>query len=160
MSSPDGHPPTDSSRQSLCALNELLTSTRNLADTLKETAQNLHEDLDLSVSERTMLLELRKHGPMTVPALARLREVSRQFIHTTVNPLLAEGLLETRPNPAHRRSRLLALTDKGTDLILRVMRREGALMHELASEFGSGEIRQAAEILVRVQEVIVKQMGR
>jgi len=155
----DHHIPTpgNDDRQTLFALNELITATRALADTLKDTARELHEDLDLSVPERSILLELRKSGPMTVPALARHREVSRQFIQVTVNPLLAAGILETRPNPAHRRSKLIALTEKGVDQIRQVMRREGSLMHDLATEFAAEDIRQAAGTLAEVQKILAGQ---
>ncbi len=141
-------------RQTLFALGELINITRTLADTLKDTARELHQENSLSVSERSILLDLRKHGPQTVPDLARRREVSRQFIQATVNPLLAEGVLEARDNPAHRRSKLIALTEAGTQLIRQVMKKEGAFMTGIALDLDADEIRQAAETLARVEELI------
>ena len=141
-------------RQTLFALGELINITRVLSDTLKDTARELHEENSLSVSERSILLDLRKYGPLTVPDLARRREVSRQFIQATVNPLLAEGVLETRDNPAHRRSKLMALTEKGTQLIRQIMKREGAFMNGLATDLEADEIHQAAETMVRVEELL------
>ena len=141
-------------RQTLLALGELINITRTLADTLKDTARELHQENSLSVSERSILLDLRKHGPQTVPDLARRREVSRQFIQATVNPLLAEGVLEARDNPAHRRSKLIALTEAGTQLIRQVMKKEGAFMTGIALDLDADEIRQAAETLARVEELI------
>ena len=67
-------------RQTLFALGELINVTRTLADTLKDTARVLHQENSLSVSERSILLDIRKHGRQTVPDLARRRGVSRQFI--------------------------------------------------------------------------------
>jgi len=159
MSNPHIPTPANEGRQTLFALSELININRILADTLKETAHDLHEDLDLSVPARSILLELRKNGPLTVPALARQRDVSRQFIQVTANPMLAAGILESRPNPAHRRSRLMALTNKGTELVRRVMRREGTLMHEVATDLTAAEIRQAAETLTRVQLLMAAQAG-
>ena len=157
----DHHIPTpkNDGRQAIFALNELITATRLLADTLKDTARQLHADLHVSVPERSVLLELRKNGPMTVPDLARHHEVTRQFIQTTVNPLLAAGVLETHPNLAHRRSKLVALTEKGIDLIRQVMRREGSLMQGLAAELAAEDIRQAADTLAQVQRLLAKQSG-
>ncbi len=164
----DHHAPNapDSGRPTLFALNVLITATRALAESLKETARELHDDLGLSVPERSILLELRKNGPMTVPALARHREVSRQFIQATVNPLMGKGILESRPNPAHRRSKLIALTAEGTQLLRQVMRREGSLMQELAVGLAAedtgqaaADIRQAAETVAQVQSLLAGRKG-
>jgi DNA-binding MarR family transcriptional regulator len=144
-------------RQTLFALGELINVTRTLADTLKDTARELHQENSLSVSERSILLDLRKHGPQTVPDLARRREVSRQFIQATVNPLLEEGVLEARDNPAHRRSKLIALTDAGVQLIRQVMKKEGAFMNGIALDLDADEIRQAAETLARVEKLIARE---
>ncbi len=155
----DNHIPAsvNDGRQTLFALNELIIATRELADSLKDAARQLHDDLGLSVPERSVLLELRKYGPLTVPDLARHREVSRQFIQVTVNPLLNQGILETQPNPAHRRSKLIGLTPKGVDLLKQVMRREGSLMHDLANDLVADDIRQAAGTLERVQQLLANQ---
>ncbi len=141
-------------RQTLFALGELINVTRSLADSLKDTARLLHQENSLSVSERSILLDLRKHGRQTVPDLARRRGVSRQYIQTTVNPLLEQGLLEARENPAHRRSSFVVLTEAGTQLIRQVMKKEGAFMNGLARNLEAEEIRQATETLARVEKLI------
>ena len=146
-------------RQTLFALSELISITRTLAETLKDTARELHEENALSVSERSILLELRKNGPLTVPDLARRRDVSRQFIQATVNPLLVDGVLEAQANPAHKRSKLVALTEKGNELIRQIMKREGALMNGLATDLEADEIRQAAETMTRVEKLLERRRG-
>jgi DNA-binding MarR family transcriptional regulator len=60
-----------------------------------------------------VLHTLAMQGPQTVPQIARARPVSRQHIQTIANGLIAEGLIESVDNPAHRRSRLLSLTPLG-----------------------------------------------
>jgi DNA-binding MarR family transcriptional regulator len=146
--------PRTSDRQAVFALSELITLVRQLGETLKEVARDLHEDRDVSVPARAVLLELRKSGPLTVPELARRREVSRQFIQVTVNPLLEAGVLVAQTNPAHRRSKLLALSDQGTELIRQVMRREGGLLREWATDLTADEIRQAVTTLENLQQVV------
>jgi len=157
----DHHIPTSSqdNRQTMFALNELIVATRTLADSLKDTARHLHGQMELSVPARAVMLELRKSGPLTVPELARRRGVSRQFIQVTVNPLLADGTLETRANPAHQRSKLVALSDRGTEKIKQVMRREGALLQELAPDLAPDEIRQATATLTQLQQLLAQKMG-
>ena len=60
-----------------------------------------------------VLHSLVAEGPQTVPQLARTRPVSRQHIQKIANELMEAGLIESVPNPAHRRSRLLAITASG-----------------------------------------------
>jgi DNA-binding MarR family transcriptional regulator len=141
-------------RQTVFALNELIAATRRLADMLRETAQRIHVDSDLSVAERAVLFELRRHGPLTVPELARRRGVTRQSTQTTVNPLLARGVLRRAPNPAHRRSPLIELTPDGVVLIRKVMRREGDLLADLSRDLEVEELRQAREALERVAQAL------
>lgn len=150
---PTSHP---DSRQTLFVLNELIVATRTLADALKDTARHLHGPSQLSVPARAVMLELRKSGPTTVPELARRRQVSRQFMQVTVNPLLADGVLETQTNPAHRRSKLVALSAKGTAMIRQVMRREGALLQELATDLAPEDIRQATATLTQLQQLLAQ----
>jgi DNA-binding MarR family transcriptional regulator len=92
---------------------------------------------------------LADQGPQTVPALARARPVARQHIQVLVNDLVRFGLVETRPNAAHKRSPLFALTARGaawfqairsTELeALRSMRLSlsAAQMAEIAGDLGT-----------------------
>lgn len=150
----DHHSPdiTSDNRQSLFALNELIGATRALAEMLKQAAESLHAEQKLTMSERSLLLELKKRGPTTVPALARNRNVSRQYIQSTANPLLASGILVTKPNPAHRRSRFLDLTPQGLEMIREAMRKEGGMMKFLVHEFDAEEVRQAAQTIAKLKQ--------
>ena len=63
--------------------------------------------------EYGLLRSLVLDGPQTVPEMARLRPVSRQYCQTTANTLEAKGLVEFVENPRHKRSRLARITKKG-----------------------------------------------
>jgi DNA-binding MarR family transcriptional regulator len=52
-------------------------------------------------------------APTTVPALGRRLGHPRQVMQRAVNELIAAGLIETLPNPQHKRIRLLRPTDHG-----------------------------------------------
>lgn len=80
---------------------EAMATERNLAGT------------GVSVPMRNLLSELLVCGPMTVPALARSLLVTRQFALILADDLAAQGLVSRMPNPAHRRSPLVALTPEG-----------------------------------------------
>ncbi|MCP4305937.1 MAG: MarR family transcriptional regulator, partial [bacterium] len=102
-------------------VNEIRISYHFLAD----LADHLHADID--PPGRAVLEHLTRHGAASVPQIARARHVSRQHIQSIVNDLLTRGLVETTPNPAHRRSHLIALTDAGHELIHEVIERERAI---------------------------------
>jgi DNA-binding MarR family transcriptional regulator len=63
-------------------------------------------------------------GPQTVPAIARIRALSRQNIQTLVNRLEALGYVALAANPAHKRSQLVCLTDAGGTLLSTARKRE------------------------------------
>jgi len=48
-----------------------------------------------------------------VARLARNMGLTRQGVQRIVNELRRQGLIELKPNPHHRRARLVALTEKG-----------------------------------------------
>ena len=52
-------------------------------------------------------------GPQTVPQLAGARPVSRQHIQQIANQAEADGLIAFIDNPAHKKSKLVSLTDAG-----------------------------------------------
>ncbi|NQV57863.1 MAG: MarR family transcriptional regulator, partial [Rhodospirillales bacterium] len=85
-------------------------------------------------------------GPQTVPQLARARPVSRQHIQTIANEAEAEGLVIFADNPAHKKSKLVTLTDKGRNL----HRQMTELFAEKAQELANGMDRQDLETTARV----------
>lgn len=95
----------------------LFSETRLLFHTLKQWAETLLQGLELTVAMRGVLELILLEGPTTVPAMARARMVSRQHIQQQVDALLDRGLVERLDNPAHKRSSIIALSDKGRALI-------------------------------------------
>ena len=91
---------------------------------LSALAVKMHGKGPLSGPRRTVLLSLARSGPRTVAQMAREREQSRQRFQPLVNALIADGLLEAAPNPAHRQSPLIALTAKGERAVQRVQQIE------------------------------------
>ena len=63
----------------------------------------IHAGERLAPSLRGVLRNLLQNGPITVPAIAGLRPVSRQFVQKVVNELEAEGFVSFIDNPAHKR---------------------------------------------------------
>ena len=63
-------------------------------------------------------------GAMTVPQIAKLKGVTRQHIQLLADALVAAGLAAVKENPAHRRSSLIALTEKGKRVFAKMRARE------------------------------------
>ena len=93
----------------------------------------------VSAGVRAVLNLLRLHGPMTVPQMGRDQALSRQFVQRMVNDAAGHGFVEAVPNPAHRRSSLIRLTDAGRGAIEAVIARE----HGLLGQVGAGDLTQA-----------------
>ena len=112
----------------------------------------LHEEEGISTSMRGVLEGIYRNGPQSVPQMARARPVSRQFIQQIVNALLEKGLVELGPNPAHKRSDLVALTDQGRHLFETVRAREKKLVETHLGDLSEEEAAAASNILSRLTE--------
>lgn len=100
-----------------------------------------------SSGHRSILKSLDAHGPQTVPEMARLRSVSRQHVQKLVDGLKADGLVEATPNPAHRRSVLIALTPEGVEFVNDLAKREKALWRFLGRDLSAAGVKDATEVV-------------
>ena len=79
--------------------------------------------------------------------MARARGVSRQHIQQQVDALLERGLVERQDNPAHKRSSMLALTDKGRALIQNMRADELNALSRLQVGVSDNAMQEAAQVL-------------
>lgn len=128
------------------ALYGLSTQTRSLFHKLGDAAETLLGDSGITVGMRAVL-ENAVTRPQTVPEMARARPVSRQYIQTLVNSLMAVGLVEQADNPAHKRSKLIQATEKGRSAFAEIRTREGDAFALLALNIPASDMERAAEIM-------------
>jgi DNA-binding MarR family transcriptional regulator len=133
------------------AMAELIDEVRALFHVLKAAAERVHDEGESSAARRGVLLGLHKNGPQTVPQIARSRPVSRQHIQVVVNGLLDDGLVELMPNPAHKRSHLVALTLDGRTRVRAVAAREAAILRGLETKPAAADLLGAARTLAAVR---------
>jgi DNA-binding MarR family transcriptional regulator len=107
------------------AVRQLFHQLRAVAETATPASDGF------TASHRAVLESLASQGPQTVPALARARPVARQHIQVLVNDLAELGLVDTRPNPAHRRSPLVALTAAGARRFDAIRAAESAVLKSM-----------------------------
>jgi DNA-binding MarR family transcriptional regulator len=89
---------------------------------------------------RAVLEVLDDGGPQTVPTVARSLTLTRQFVQRLVDACAAQGLVEDRPNPAHRRSPLVALTDAGRTEIREIKAGEAVTLREVAAALDPDDV--------------------
>jgi DNA-binding MarR family transcriptional regulator len=104
----------------------------------------------LPAGVRAALTVLRAGGPMTVPQMGRELALSRQFVQRMINDAAARGLVETVPNPAHKRSSLIRLTDEGRDALSAVIDRERALLRQMGGGLTTAEVDACISVLSRL----------
>lgn len=101
----------------------------------------------LTVGMRAVLEILADHGPATVPAIAERLDLARQGIQRHVNDLVELGLVESRANPAHRRSVLIAPTPAGAARFERIRADELGRLDRMAAECTADEVAAAVKVL-------------
>jgi len=138
------------------AFEDVIDETTALFHLLHAVAAQLHGGGELTAGRRGVLRGLDRFGPQTVPQMARARPVSRQYIQSLVNDLEAEGLVETLENPAHRRSRLVCLTQRGAGALAEMYRREADLFATLELSIADDEMRHAASVLRSVRTALLE----
>ena len=128
-------------------LQSLFEQTGLLFHAHKEWAETLHEGVQLTASMRVVLELVLREGPTPVPEIARARLVSRQHIQHQVDALLERKLVRREPNPAHKRSALIVLADRGRALIQNMRADELHALSRLQAGTSDSAIREAAQVL-------------
>lgn len=104
---------------------------------------------------RWQVLGAIESEPQTVAGIARIMGLARQSVQRTADLLADEGIIEYLDNPAHRRAKLVRLTERGNALVLELSERQAAWSNDLADgvAIDEADIRLAYDVVrsVRVQ---------
>jgi DNA-binding MarR family transcriptional regulator len=98
--------------------------------------------------------------PLPVSGIARAMGITRQSVQRVADLLVEHGLAEYRPNPAHRRAKLLAPTERGRAAISRIDPGHAAFAERLArayeeeGEDGEDGLARAVEALEHLSKVL------
>ncbi|GAA2299614.1 MarR family transcriptional regulator [Streptomyces hawaiiensis] len=92
--------------------------------------------------------------PLPVSGIARAMGITRQSVQRIADLLVDKQLAEYRPNPAHRRAKLLAPTEEGRAAIARIDPGHAAFADRLAEAFGQEELAEAVRMLERLSTVL------
>jgi DNA-binding MarR family transcriptional regulator len=94
-----------------------------------------------------LLRILKLYGPQTVPQIARMRSVSRQYIQRLANDIVEEGYAEFGSNPGHKRSQFLKITPKGEELYFEVYHAMRENVEPVAPKFKEEELEATNKVL-------------
>ncbi|MFF4034448.1 MarR family winged helix-turn-helix transcriptional regulator [Streptomyces sviceus] len=92
--------------------------------------------------------------PLPVAGIAREMGITRQSVQRIADLLVERGLAAYRPNPAHRRAKLLAPTEEGVAAVRRIGPGHAAFADRLAEAFGEAELAAAVGVLERLSKVL------
>ncbi|WP_217708454.1 MarR family winged helix-turn-helix transcriptional regulator [Nonomuraea rhodomycinica] len=85
--------------------------------------------------------------PLPVAGVARVMGMTRQGVQRIADLLVERGLAEYRPNPAHRRAKLLQPTAAGRDAIALITPGHRRFAGRLVARLGEAEARECLRAL-------------
>jgi len=102
----------------------------------------------LTLTELTVLVAVAGAAhPPTVPQIGRSLGHPRQVIQRAASALVAAGLIETRPNPGHKRASLLVCTRRGRTVKAKADARGSAIARELETVVDTALAARATRLL-------------
>jgi DNA-binding MarR family transcriptional regulator len=92
--------------------------------------------------------------PLPVAGIAREMGITRQSVQRIADLLVDRGLAEYRPNPAHRRAKLVAPTPQGREALSGIDPAHAALARRLAHAFGKDALADVLAAMRRLSAVL------
>lgn len=128
------------------ALSGLVVQVLRLAAALTEAGDALAAPAGQS-SARWQVLAAVEHAPHSVASVARRLGHSRQSVQRLADLVVADGLARYRPNPGHRRAKLLELTADGLATLRTIQAAQAHWARQLADQFDPAELESATAVL-------------
>lgn len=133
------------------AISHIALTVFRLNGALLHWGDRLVEPLGLTSARWQMLGAIALAGsPLTAPQVGEAMGVTRQGAQKQLNLLRDEGMLESRPNPAHKRSPLYSLTPKGHALYAQADALWSAQAAQLAAAIPADQLEATTQTLVSI----------
>jgi DNA-binding MarR family transcriptional regulator len=130
------------------ALTDVIIATFRLNGRLMDVAQRLAHAGGLTATEWRVLGGVLDE-PHSVAEIGRLMGMTRQGVQRVADQLVDRGLAEYRPNPAHRRAKLLACTQAGYSAIRQIALVQRPWADQIAANIGATELQQTLTTIRR-----------
>jgi len=138
------------------AIHDLFREVFALHATLAATMDAVHQQAGLGTSQHRIMRALDRMAPATVPELAAALHVSRQFVQTVCNELLARGYVAFKQNPRHKRSKLAVLTTSGRSAFRQSRDRENRIIQQALPDIEPERVQAARGLLESIRKSLVK----
>ena len=148
----DEWPTPESASEGGALLTDVIIATFRLNARLMEAAQDLAAHGGLTAAWWQVLGGVLDE-PHTVAEVGRIMGVSRQGVQRIADLLVERGLAEYKPNPAHRRAKLLACTEAGYLAIRKISVAQHPWTTQLSKSVDLDELRTT---LATMQTLITK----
>lgn len=110
----------------------------------------------LRTTQLSILVRLRRNGPMTINALAEELLLDRTTLGRNIQPLQREGLIAIARGRADRRSKDVSLTAEGVTRMRAAIKRWAAAQAQFEASFGG---RRTAELRGLMHAVVTSDLG-
>ncbi|MFG1704916.1 MarR family winged helix-turn-helix transcriptional regulator [Nonomuraea sp. M3C6] len=94
------------------------------------------------------------YEPLPVAGIARAMGMTRQGVQRIADLLVERGLAEYRPNPAHRRAKLLQPTAAGRESVAKITPGHHAFADRLVAELGTEGAEECLQALQRLSTAL------
>ncbi|THV43094.1 MarR family winged helix-turn-helix transcriptional regulator [Glycomyces buryatensis] len=114
-----------------------------------DIAEGLARPVGLTAAHWQVLGAVLK-DPLPVAGIARQMGITRQAVQRIADILADNGMVEYLPNPAHRRAKLVAPTERGRETVQRIEPAHAAFADRMCEALGDD---LASEIHLRLREL-------
>src|ERR1700755_2471573 len=108
------------------------------------------EETGLGLADFAVLEVLLHKGPLPVNTIGPIVDLTPGSISTAVDRLFAKGLVSRVESAEDRRVRIVALTPRGRELIVKAFRKHAGQMNRVFSELSSEELRALEAALKKI----------
>jgi len=131
-------------------LTEIVLATFALNGRFLAEAEELARPAGLTAA-RWQVLGAVLREPRTVSGIARVMGLARQSVQRIADLLVEQGLATFRPNPAHRRAKLLVATEAGLDAVRSIHGPQAAWADALTASLDPDDLRR---VLATMEELL------
>ena len=139
------------------AMTDLILETFRLNGALLCAGNQLTEPYGLTSARWQVIgaVDVAGHS-LTVAQIARRMGLARQGVQRIVNDLVRLGMVALEPNPDHKRAPLVAITDDGRKVMVKVNREQTAWVNKISAGLSERQIKQALNVLKSARDQSVK----
>ena len=120
------------------------------ARAIRQSYDQRFNDLDLNLSEASVLAYVAEHGALTQTQIAKSLGLGRAATGALIDVLEDRALVQRQTNPDDRRVWLVEITIAGKELLEEVYVRDQILRKQLRNGITRQERQQLAAVLVRL----------